>query len=110
MPKNRFQNWVNNEVSKDLFNEPFSSLPLKTRIGLLLLLLSYIIGYVFPPIIIFIAGTKNKLVSGLVQGSIFYLTSWVIGITGLLLSGKNTIKFPVHLFAKFIKRTFPKKF
>lgn len=107
MRKNKFRLWVNREVAKNLDKDPFSSLPLKMRIGLLLLTISYIIGYCVPPVIIFLAGSKHQLTAGLVKGSIFYLGSWVIGGLGLFLASKDSLKYPIYFFAKALKFFFP---
>jgi hypothetical protein len=110
MPQNKLQNWVNNEVKKNLDKEPFSSLPLKMRVGIFLLIGSFLIGYGLPPLIILIAGTNNELAAGTIGGSFFYLISWLPGTIGLVLAGKDSIKYPIYFFAKFLKILFPNYF
>jgi len=107
MQKNKLRNWVNREVKKNLFDEPFSSLPLKMRLGIFILLGSFVIGYGLPPLIIMIAGKNNKLAAGIVGGAFFYIISWVLGIIGLFLAGRDSLKYPIHFFARVTKKLFP---
>jgi len=110
MPQNKFRAWVNTEVLKNLDQEPFSSLPLKMRIGIFLLAGSYLGSYTLPPLVILIAGSHRKLVAGLVGGAFFYALGWGIGMIGLVLAGKDSLQYPVYFFAKALKRLFPKYF
>jgi peptidoglycan-N-acetylglucosamine deacetylase len=110
MPQNKFSTWVNKEVQKKLDQEPFSSLPLKMRCGIFLLSGSYLCGYVLPLLIILIAGSRHKLVAGLVGGAFFYALNWAAGLLGLILAGKDSLKYPVYFFAKALKIMFPKYF
>lgn len=114
MPRNNFQlkvqNWVNREVKKELDKDPFSSLPLKMRIGIFTILGAYLIGYILTPLIVFIGGGDDKMAEGLTKGSFVYLTSWVLGIIGIFLAGKESIKYPVYFSAKLLKKLFPKYF
>jgi peptidoglycan/xylan/chitin deacetylase (PgdA/CDA1 family) len=110
MPQNKFHVWVNREVLKKLDQESFSSLPLKMRCGIFLLTGSYLFGYVLPPLIILVAGSHHKLVAGLVGGAFFYALNWVAGMLGLILAGKDSLKYPVYFFAKALKIVFPKYF
>jgi hypothetical protein len=110
MQLNKFKHWVNEEVAKELDRDGFMSLPLKMRIGLLMLIASYTVGYGVPIVTMIIAGFNHHLASGLVKGSIVYAVSWVIGAIGLSLAGKGCIQYPIYFFAKFMKRVFPNYF
>jgi len=98
------------ETSKNLDKDPFSSLPLKMRIGLLLLTIGYIMGYLIPPALIYFAGMKKELAQGLVKGGVIYGLSWIVGGLGLFLAGKDSIKYPIYFFAKLLKHLFPTYF
>ena len=107
MRKNKFKNWVNLEVEKKLDEGGFSSLPLKMRIGIFLLMTSFTVGYGFPILALIIAGYKHQLAAGLLRSSIVYSISWLVGAVGLSLAGKGCIKYPIFFLAKFIKKIFP---
>jgi peptidoglycan-N-acetylglucosamine deacetylase len=107
MQKNKFRAWVNREVEKKLDEQPFSSLPLKMRCGIFLLAGSYLGSYILPPLVILVAGSRRRLVAGLVGGAFSYALSWVIGLLGLILAGRDSLKYPVYFFAKALKRLFP---
>ncbi len=110
MRQNKFHAWVNAEVKKKLDQQPFSSLPLKMRCGIFLLAGSYLGSYILPPLAILIAGSRHQLVAGLVGGAFFYALSWGIGMLGLILAGKDSLKYPVYFFAKALKHLFPRYF
>jgi hypothetical protein len=110
MPSNKFKNWVNLEVDKKLDQEHFSSLPLRMRIGIFLLIGSFIIGYGIPVLIMILSGIKRQLTAGLVNSTVIYLFSWFLGAFGLFLAGKDCIKYPIFFFAKLIKKLFPDYF
>jgi hypothetical protein len=110
MHQNRFSKWVNYQVSLKLDKEPFSSLPLKTRIGIFTLIASFVVGYGTPLLLIMLAAIDEQWVRGIIGGTFFYIVSWVIGAVGLSLAGKNCIKYPVYFFAKLVKTLFPRKF
>jgi peptidoglycan/xylan/chitin deacetylase (PgdA/CDA1 family) len=110
MQRNKLQSWVDKEVKKELDKEPFSSLPRKMRIGIFLLAGSYLIGYAFPPLIVLAANADDKLAAGLAGGGFFYAVSWVIGLTGIALAGRSSIKYPLYFSAKFLKWLFPRYF
>jgi peptidoglycan/xylan/chitin deacetylase (PgdA/CDA1 family) len=110
MLQNKFRAWVNREVQKKLDEQPFSSLPLKMRCGIFLLAGSYLGSYLLPPLIILVAGSRHKLVAGLVGGVFFYALSWGAGMLGLILAGKDSLQYPVYFFSKTMKRFFPKYF
>lgn len=110
MPQNKFKKWVNSEVEKKLDQQPFSSLPLRMRIGIWLLIGSYTIGYGVPIVELVISGLKNELATGLLKGSVVYLASWIVGAIGLSLAGKECIKYPIYFLAKFLNTLFPNYF
>lgn len=110
MLQSRFRKWVNDEVGKKLDQQKFSSLPLRVRIGIGLLISSYLIGYGFPIGLVIFSGINRRLSSGLVKGSIVYGVCWIIGAIGLSLAGRECIKYPIFFLAKLLKKMFPKYF
>jgi hypothetical protein len=107
MRQNKFRAWVNGEVRKKLDEQPFSSLPRKMRVGIFLLAGSYLGSYILPPLVILVAGSRRQLFAGIVGGAFFYALSWGLGLLGLFLAGKDSLKYPVFFFAKALKRIFP---
>lgn len=107
MFKNKAINWVNREDAKKLDREPFSSLPLRTRTGLFILALSFVIGYGVPLITLIIAWLNKDIITGVVNSLLFYGFSWGLGIFGLAMAGKDVLKYPVYFSAKFAKLLFP---
>jgi peptidoglycan/xylan/chitin deacetylase (PgdA/CDA1 family) len=110
MRQSEFRAWVNREVEKKLDAQPFSSLPLKMRWGIFLLAGSYVGSYVVPPLVIVVAGSHRELVAGLVGGAFFYALSWGVGMLGLVLAGKDSLKYPVYFLCKALKGLFPNYF
>lgn len=110
MLQSRVKKWVNNEVAKKLDQQRFSSLPLRVRIGIGLLISSYMIGYGFPIGLVIFSGINHRLSSGLVKGSMVYGVCWIIGAIGLSLAGRECIKYPIFFLAKLLKKIFPKYF
>lgn len=108
MPRSKFSDWVNLESGKKI--EKFNALPARTRIGIIMLVSSFIIGYGVPVFILIISGINKKLLAGFISGSIVYIFSWILGAIGLAMAGKDCIKYPVILFAKFVKKLFPDYF
>ncbi len=106
MQKKSFVNWVNKEVEKRLDDKPFSSLPLKTRVGIFLLLIAFIGGYGLSGLFAFL-GINKKSAAGISGGFLSYAISWIIGFVGLNLAGKDCIKYPRYFLAKFLKKMFP---
>jgi peptidoglycan/xylan/chitin deacetylase (PgdA/CDA1 family) len=106
----KLKNWVNLENQKKLDKEPFSSLPLRMRIGIFLLALSFSVGYGVSFFVLVFSGFKHKLSIGLLRSSIFYIASWPIGLIGLALAGVDSIKYPIYFAAKFLKKLFPNYF
>lgn len=98
------------EVQKDLDKEPFSSLPLRMRIGIIMLLISFLAGYGIPIIIFITSKRNNQLSSGVFKGTFVYTFFWITGFIGLTLAGKDCIKYPIYFAAKLIKTIFPKAF
>jgi len=110
MLQSKFKKWVNSEVEKKLDQEPFSSLPLRLRIGICLLISSFTIGYGVPIAELVVSWYKGQLTTGLLKGSVVYLASWVVGAIGLSLTGPGCIKYPIYFSAKFINMLFPNYF
>lgn len=110
MLQSKIIKWVNSEVEKKLDEQSFFSLPLRMRIGIFLLMGSFIIGYGYPIVSIIISGIKHQLSAGLIDGSLVYLISWIVGAIGLSLAGKDCIKYPIYFFAKLLKTLFPRYF
>lgn len=110
MLQSKFKKWVNSEVAKKLDQQRFSSLPLRVRIGIGLLISYYTIGYGVPVGLVIFSGINHRLSSGLVKGSMVYGVCWVIGAIGLALAGRECIKYPIFFLAKLLKKIFPKYF
>jgi len=111
MQQNELKKWVNLETAKELDKEPFSSLPLKMRIGILILLCCFVIGHGGAFLAVIIPGINRQLTMGsLIGGSLVYVCCWFLGVVGLALAGKDCVKYPIYFFAKFLKRLFPKYF
>lgn len=103
----RFKRWVNSEVEKNLDKERFSSLPLKMRIGIFILAISFSVGYGVPLVLLWTSRGKNQISNGVAKGTLVYSASWLLGVVGLSLAGKDSIKYPIYFFAKFLKQLFP---
>jgi hypothetical protein len=111
MARDKFKTWVNAEVAKQLDKEPFSSLPLKMRIGIFILLGCFVIGHGSTLLLVIIPGISNRLsADGVVYGSLIYTVCWWLGTIGVALAGKDSIKYPIYFFAKFSKILFPNYF
>ncbi len=82
MQKKSFVNWVNKEVEKRLDDKPFSSLPLKTRVGIFLLLIAFIGGYGLSGLFAFL-GINKKSAAGISGGFLSYAISWIIIEAGI---------------------------
>jgi phenolic acid decarboxylase len=108
--QSRFKDWVNREFAKQLDKEPFSSLPLRMRIGIFMLSGSWLIGYGAPIVLMIISGRNHQLASGAVKGSAVYVVCWATGFIGLMLAGRDSIKYPIYFLAKFLKILFPRYF
>ncbi len=107
MQQSKFKEWVNLEVEKKLDKMPFSSLPIMMRIGIFILVFSFIIGYGAPVLIMIFSGINKQISTGLISSSFVYVSSWILGFIGLALAGKDCIKYPVYFFAKLVKTLFP---
>lgn len=103
----RLKDWVNSEVEKELDKDGFSSLPLKMRIGILILLGTFTVGYGYPIVTMLISGRNHQLAKGAVKSTAVYIISWIVGAFGLSLAGKASIKYPIYFLAKFLKKLFP---
>jgi hypothetical protein len=103
----RFKEWVNSEVAKELDKDGFFSLPLKMRIGILILLFTWLIGNGYPIVTMIISGRNHQLLKGTAQSTAVYIICWVIGAFGLSLAGKASIKYPIYFSAKLLKKLFP---
>lgn len=107
MSQKEFKKWVNIEESKKLDQQPFSNLPLKMRIGIFILLGCFVVGHGSTVFMLVIPGINNQLsIGGLLKGSYIYIICWFLGLIGLSLAGKDSIKYPIYFFAKFLKKLF----
>jgi hypothetical protein len=106
----KLKSWVNSEVDKNLDKDGFSSLPLRMRIGIFLLMGSWLVGYGVPIILVWISRRNHQLSAAVVKGSLVYGICWVSGFIGLTLAGKDSIKYPIYFLAKLLKALFPKFF
>lgn len=102
-----FKTWVNAEVAKELDKERFSSLPLRMRIGIFILIFSFCVGYGVPFLLVMLSSTDRNLSTGLLSGSLVYGFCWVLGVIGLSLAGRDCIKYPIYFLAKLLKLLFP---
>ena len=106
--KTKLKQWVNSEVAKQLDKEPFSSLPLKMRTGILMMLFSFVIGHSSTIFVLIIPVLNRHLsIGGFLKGSLIYIICWFTGFFGLMLAGRDCIKFPKYFLAKFLKIFFP---
>lgn len=111
MTQREFKAWVNSEVAKKLDEERFSSLPLKMRIGIFILCGCFLVGHGSNFLLMVIPGINRQLSLGsLINGSVIYVFCWLLGVVGLSLAGKDSIKYPIYFFAKFAKKLFPNYF
>lgn len=106
----KLKKWVNSEVDKQLDKDPFSSLPLRMRIGIFMLMGSFLIGYGVPIVLMIISGRNHQFLSGVAKGTVVYSVCWITGFIGLTLAGKDCIKYPIYFLAKFLKVLFPSYF
>ena len=106
LKRGRFYRWVNAEVDKQLDKESFFSLPLQTRLGIFILVASFVIGYGGPVLIVALSGANKKLAAVIFGGAFLYIFSWVLGAAGLAMAGRDCIKYPIYFFAKFTKIIF----
>jgi hypothetical protein len=106
MPLKQFKEWVNRQVALQLDKQRFSSLSLKTRIGLFVLSGSFVIGYGGPVLAMILAGKNGEWAAGIAFGTFFYLFSWIVGAVGIFLAGRDCIKYPLYFFAKLVKFLF----
>lgn len=106
-----FKNWVNSEVDKKLDKDPFSSLPLKMRIGIFILLGCFVVSRGSVLFMVVMPGINRELsIAGFFSGSVIYIACWLLGMVGLALAGKDSIKYPIYFLAKLLKRLFPRYF
>jgi hypothetical protein len=111
MSRSKFKDWVNSEVAKELDKDGFFSLPLKMRIGIFILLFSFLIGHGSTFFMVILPGIAKKLtVGGVLGGSSIYIVCWFLGAIGLSLAGRDSIKYPIYFFAKLLKVLFPRYF
>lgn len=110
MRRRRFKDWVNREVEKKLDKEPFSGLPLRVRIGIVMLIGSFVIGYGLPMLLLATPWFHEHIGTGMLSGSFVYVLNWIVGAVGLVLAGRDCIKYPIYFFAKFVKMLFPRFF
>lgn len=110
MPQSNFKDWVNSEVAKKLDEQRFSSLPLRMRIGIFIIIGSFLISYGYPIAVFVISALNHGSSIALLNGSIIYVLSWIAGAIGLSLAGKDCIKYPIFFLAKLFKMLFPRYF
>ncbi len=109
--QSKIKGWVNSEVAKELDKEPFSSLPKRMRIGILLMLCTFIVGHGSTLLVVIIPGVNRQLsLGGLLTGSYIYVFCWILGAVGLSMAGKDSIKYPIYFSAKLLKAVLPKYF
>lgn len=105
--RKKLKRWVAGQVALKLDAEPFSSLPLRMRTGIFLLLGSFIIGYGGPVVALMAGGMNDLTFAGILAGTGLYIASWVIGTVGLVLAGKDSIRYPLYFMAKFLNAVAP---
>lgn len=101
---------MNSEVEKELDKDGFFSLPLKMRIGILILLCTWITGNGYPIATMIISGRRHQLAAGAAKSTAVYVVCWILGAFGLSLAGKESIKYPIYFSAKLMKKLFPHYF
>lgn len=114
MQKNNLQNqlktWVNNEMAKKLDEHGFGALPIKLRLGIFILTLSFVIFYVGVALVFVYVKYNGELADGILQGTALYIFSWLTTALGLALAGKDSIKYPIYFSAKLLRNLFPRYF
>lgn len=99
----KIKNWVESVTEKGLER---SKLTMRIKIGLLLIALSFLIGWGGPAVMAGIAIWIKSLKTGLIGGSVLYIFSWFVWGAGMLLTGKANYDFGKYFLAKFLKKKF----
>ncbi len=99
----KIRNWVESVTEKGLDR---SKLTTRIKIGLLLIALSFVIGWGGPAVILVIAIWIKSLKTGLIGGSALYIFSWFVWGAGMLLTGKANYDLGRYFLAKFLKKKF----
>lgn len=109
MRKN-LKRWVSDQVALKLDAEPFSALPRRMRLGIFLLAASFIISYGGPVIALVSGGASGQWLEGTLAGTGLYVVGWIIGGVGLVLAGRDSIRYPIYFAAKLLYTFAPGQF
>lgn len=107
MRRKRFKEWVNRQAEKKLHHVSFFRLPLKFRIGLAILTLSFAVSYGIPPFLAWLSYLKQNTYLLTVGGPAAYVAGWFLGMAGIALAGASSIQYPVYFFAVACKKLLP---
>ena len=99
----KMRNWIESVTEKGLDRR---KLTFRIKIGLLLIALSFVIGWGGPAVMAGIAVWIKSLKTGLIGGSALYIFSWFVWGAGMLLTGKANYDFGKYFLAKFLKKRF----
>ena len=99
----KIRNWIESVYEKGVDR---SKLTTRIKIGLLLIALSFVIGWGGPAVMAVIAVWTKSLKTGLIGGSALYIFSWFVWGAGVLLTGKANYDFGRYFLAKFLKKKF----
>ena len=81
-----------------------NSLTWKLRIGLLLIALSFVIGWGVPALALIIGAWAGAMKVALITGAVAYAFSWLVWGAGMLLTGKANYDYGKYFLAKFLLR------
>lgn len=98
--RKKIKDWVLGQVALKLDAEPFSSLPRRMRLGIFLLAASFVVSYAGPVVALFAGVRGEQLLASSIIATALYAGGWIIGAVGLVLAGKDSIRYPVYFTAK----------
>lgn len=98
----KLKGWVKDQVALKLDAEPFSALPRRMRMGIFLLAASFVISYGGPVFALVFGGTNGQILAGTLAGTGLYVIGWIIGGFGLILAGRDSIRYPLYFAAKLM--------
>ena len=101
MLKKKIVTWVN-EWSVKTYDK--SELTFKLKIGLLLILLSFVVGNGLPFVLGVVGILQKRFLFMVTLGSVFYGLSWLIFGLGIILTGKANLYYGKIFLAKLLLR------
>lgn len=100
--RKKLKRWVVDQVALKLDAEPFSALPRRMRVGIFLLAASFIMSYGGPVLALVCGGANGQLLAGTLAGTGLYIVGWIVGGVGLILAGRDSIRYPIYFAAKLM--------